>query len=120
MSEFEKKSKELLDEHADSLDGPTLSRLHQMRSNAISRKTRSPYLPYVGWTGAGAVAASLFVAVVYLDRSPEPLPTIYEDPLQQAAAEELELINDLDFYAWMVLEEDGVSDEPDLDTIEST
>ncbi|MFT5212275.1 MAG: hypothetical protein ACI9CE_004017 [Flavobacterium sp.] len=37
--------------------------------------------------------------------SVEPLPSIYEDPIQQAAAEEMELLNDLEFVAWLLLEE---------------
>ena len=36
---------------------------------------------------------------------PEPLPVIYEDPVQQAAASEMELMDDLDFVAWLLLQE---------------
>ena len=109
-NEFQKKAKRLLNESTDNLDGATLSRLHQARSKAIeSSGVKSPW--WFGWTTAGAVAASLTVGIIYFDQQQmPPLPNIYEDELQQAAAEELELIDDLDFIAWLVLEEGEFDD----------
>ena len=102
--ELHQKAKKLLDESVDQLDGSTLSKLHQARSQALGRGIRK--LPeYSGWAGAGALVASFAVALVYFDQSPPPLPAIYEDPLQQAAAENMELMDDLEFIAWLVLEE---------------
>ncbi len=102
--ELHQKAKKLLDENVDQLDGPTLSKLHQARSQALKRRVR--ILPgYTGWLGTGALTASFAVALVYFDQSPPPLPAIYEDPLQQAAAEDMELMDDLEFMAWLVLEE---------------
>ncbi len=110
---FDKKAKELLDESVDGLDGPTLSKLHRARSNAVARAGQTTPSSWLGWTTAGAVAASLAVAAIYIDRQPPPLPSIYEDELQQAAAEDMELLDDLDFIAWLVLEEGELSDEID-------
>lgn len=101
-----KKSKDLLDEHAEHLDAATLSKLHQARNKALEKDKRNISIG-AGWAGAGALAASLAVGVIYFDTQQVPtLPAIYEDPLQQAAAEEMELMDDLEFYAWLVLQED--------------
>ena len=98
------KVRSLLDEEVDGLDGATLSRLHRMRSDAVSERRRPVIWPW--WTGAGATAAGLAVVAVYFNvAEPEPLPVIYEDPVQQAAASEMELMDDLDFVAWLVLQE---------------
>jgi hypothetical protein len=111
--EFNNKAKDLLDENVDKLDAATLSKLHQARNRAVESASKSAgksagkKLPaYSGWVGAGAMAASLAVGVVYFNQQPPPLPAIYEDPVQQAAAEEIELMDDLDFVAWLVLQED--------------
>ena len=45
------------------------------------------------------------LVAVFVVREPAGLPGIYEDPMQQAGAEEMELMDDLDFMAWLVLEE---------------
>ena len=101
--DFNRRAKALLDDNVDALDAATLSKLHQARNRALEAKRR----PQVGaWLGAGAIAASLTVAVITFDQQPTQLPAIYEDPLQQAAAEDLELMDDLDFVAWLVLEEE--------------
>lgn len=107
---FNKRAKELLDESVESLDGPTRSRLHRARSNAVARAGQPAPSSWFGWTTAGALAASLAVAAIYVDRRPPPLPSIYEDELQQAAAEDIELLTDLDFIAWLVLEEGESAD----------
>ncbi len=105
---FNKKAKELLDENVDKLDAATLSKLHQARNAALAGTNKK--LPaHSGWVGAGAMAASLAVGIVYFNQQPPPLPGIYEDPIQQAAAEEIELMDDLDFVAWLVLQEDDVN-----------
>lgn len=107
---FNKKAKDLLDEHVDKLDAATLSKLHQARNRAVDSQRADKKLPaYSGWAGAGAMAASLIVGIVYFNQQPPPLPAIYEDPVQQAAAEEIELMDDLDFVAWLVLQEDDAN-----------
>ena len=106
---FEEKARQLLDESLSSIDGATLSRLHQSRNRALERK--KILKPWIQWSGGGAIAASiLFTASLYYQPAPT-LPSIYEDPAQQAAAEDIELLNDLEFVAWLLLEEseDGES-----------
>ena len=106
--ELQEKAKRLLDEHVDKLDSATLSKLHQARSQALEGAGRRQ-TNYPGWVGAGALAASLSVAFVYFEQQPPPLPSIYEDPIQQAAAADLELMDDLEFIAWLVLEEGDIN-----------
>lgn len=110
---FEKKAAELLDESVDRLDGATLSKLHQARSRALEAKPKSAWWGWQAWTGAGAVTASVALVVVLVQpvQQTPALPAIYEDPVQQATAEELELMDDLDFVAWLVLEESELVDE---------
>ncbi len=103
---FYEKSSALLDESADAIDGPTLSKLHQARSRAVER-AQSRRFTVNQWVPAGAVAASFaLVAVTYL-QAPEPLPHIYEDPVQQATAQDMELLEDLEFIAWLAAQEDA-------------
>jgi len=106
MDEFERKASELLSEDVEHLDAETLSRLRQARTRALGKRQRRA-IWY--WPAAGALAAGLLVLVLYPEEPP-PLPSIYEDPVQQAAAEDLELLEDLEFYAWLALEEEGAAD----------
>ncbi|MBT4160992.1 MAG: hypothetical protein HOC70_14855 [Gammaproteobacteria bacterium] len=100
---FEEKAKRLLDESVEYMDGPTAAKLHQARSRALESRSRS--FRWQTWSGAGALAASVALVAVFVVREPAGLPVIYEDPMQQAVAEEMELMDDLDFMAWLVLEE---------------
>lgn len=107
--ELIRKSRRLLDESLESMDGATLSRLHQVRSAAIERsRRREP--KWFEWTSMGAVCTGLAVIAFNVYIQPPPLPTIYQDPQQQATAEQMELLDDLDFIAWLVMEEDGFED----------
>jgi len=104
--------RQLLDDDVAATDGATASRLHRMRSEAVARRSRRT--AWVGWTGAGAAAASVAAVALYFNvTTPEPLPVIYDDPLQQAAASEMELMDDLDFVAWLVLQEGENTDASD-------
>ncbi|MFT7218679.1 MAG: hypothetical protein ACI8Z1_000290 [Candidatus Azotimanducaceae bacterium] len=105
--EFEKDARDILNDHVDGLDGATLSKLHRLRFKAVANQLgHKIWFPLRACLGAGALAASIAVAVLFIDRQPSPLPAIYGDPSQQAAAENLELMDDLEFIAWLVLEED--------------
>lgn len=98
------KARRLLDDDAAAVDGATASRLHRMRSEAVQRRRSIP--AWGTWAGAGAAAASFATVAVYFSLAqPEPLPAIYQDPVQQAAASDIELMDELDFVAWLVLQE---------------
>lgn len=104
-------TRQLLDDSVEYMDGPTRARLHRARSAALEGRRRRP--TWVGWAATGTVAASFAAALIYMDTQPPPLPPIYEDPVQQAAAEEMELMDDLEFVAWLVMEEGegGIKDQ---------
>jgi len=98
---FSEQSRRLLDLHSEGLDAATLSRLHRARNEAIERKSSS----WIQWGFGGAVVASVCLVVLVFYQPNAPLPGIYEDPIQQAVAEEIELLNDLEFVAWLIIEE---------------
>lgn len=102
---FTDKARHFLDESSEHMDAATLSRLHQLRNQALAAPRR-PALPWYGWASGGAVAASVLVAILFVDR-PQPLPMIFEDQSQQTAAENIELLEDMEFMAWMLLQEES-------------
>ena len=111
--EFVQKASELLDERAEHMDAMTRSKLHQARNQALAKP--KGLLGWQTWSGAGALAASFAIALVYFDTNPQPevMPALYADTVQQAAAAEMELMDDLDFVAWLVLQESEADDVVD-------
>jgi hypothetical protein len=105
---FSSEARRLLDESTEHMDAATLSRLHQVRNRALATP-RSRSVPWYGWASGGAVAASVLVALILFD-TPQPSPVFYDDQSQQAAAENIELLEDMEFMAWMLLQEE--SDAP--------
>lgn len=109
MDPFSARVKEILDEKSESLDAETQGRLRQarvtalagLRANLNTRQRPEWFL----WAPASAVAAGLMAVGIYLNQMQPPLPPIYQDPEQQAVAENMDLLDDLDFVAWLVLEE---------------
>jgi hypothetical protein len=100
---FNSRAKELLDESIDNLDGETQRRLKQARLSAL--EVTRPTTNWLVWAPASAVAAGLMAVVIYLNQAQPPLPPIFQDPVQQTVAENMELLDDLEFVAWLVLEE---------------
>lgn len=105
---FSTRSKDLLNESTEHLDAATLSGLRQARSRALQRTDGG--ISWVTWMPAGALATTILLVGVYFYRLPPPLPMIYQDPIQQATAENMELLDDLEFMAWLVLEESTPDD----------
>ena len=116
-SDFEEKLKERLRASQDDLDAATLSRLNQARQRALDEMpaARTHSFPGVRWLPAGAVAAAALFAVL-LWQGNIPTPGVPELPQEIAAAddsadsvsleielllndEELEMFEDLEFYA---------------------
>ena len=112
-TQFERKAAELLDESVAGLDANIASRLHQARSVAL--ESRPVWLQWTAWTGAGALAAGLASVFLLMDMRPVEtgIPTLYEDAVQQATAESLELMDELDFLAWLAMQEGGAGYESD-------
>ena len=109
---FVARTKALLDESEATLTPEVNQRLVQMRREAVRlaesldrQGTFSAFRPLVP---AGAMTATLSAVVAFWLLAAAPLPSIYEDESQQLAAEEMELLEDLEFVAWMIV---GIADE---------
>lgn len=116
-----RRARALLDESTQSLDAATLSRLNRARQAALE-----PRRPRAGWAwsglaavGAGALALAIAVGLQRLPGEPASAPDA-DAPARAAAsedgdddllaAEDLEFLEDLDFYQW--LDREGRSAPP--------
>ena len=94
-----------LDESVSHYDAATLSRLNRARQTAIAERAKSPFkrflLPVAAATFAGFAA---FIAIPMLDvREPSAIEGVY------SAAEDAELLENLDLVLWMMESEDHAS-----------
>jgi hypothetical protein len=99
---------ELLDASAEHLDAPTLSRLNRARQAALGSRRRTPrWLP---WSGGLIAAAAIALALVFvLPQRTVPAPGPNPAAAMEADGdadllggdEAPELVQDLDFYAWL-------------------
>jgi len=107
-SEFEKRTRELLEDSVQRVDGRIRSRLNQARHAAVEEATRrrsSLWLRSAFIPAAGAVAAALLVAFVFWPHSHRG-NTLTSEGSGRASVEDLDLIADSDAL-------DLVSDETD-------
>ncbi len=108
-----KEAKALFDDSVDSLDAERLSKLNQARQRALGELERGP--DYLRWQrlvpagGAVAAAAVLGVMVLGPDESGVDLPlapTTAETDFELLINEDsLEMLEDLEFYSWLSIEE---------------
>jgi hypothetical protein len=106
--EFEKRTRELLEDSVQRVDGRIRSRLNQARHAAIEEATRrrsSLWRRFTFMPAAGAVAAALLVAFVFWPHSHRG-DTLTTESSGHAGMEDLDLIADSDAL-------DLVSDETD-------
>jgi type VI protein secretion system component VasF len=84
-----------LERHAGTLDDVTTARLAAARKGALGRRSRSVrhWLPLTGL----AAAAAVLLAVLLVHQA--PAPDRGWDPL--LAQDDIDLIEELDFYAWL-------------------
>lgn len=122
MEEFERRTRELLEESAQRLDGRTRSRLSQARHAALAAAHEgraSAWLSRLaghGWAPAGAVAAAAVLAMLLWVGRPEGVATIrgeapagFEDLELIADGETFELLEsaDQEFYEWALMQAAG-------------
>lgn len=97
-----------LDQSVEHLDGHTLSRLNQARQHALEQAGR-PRLPHAHWLKAGAVAAVLLTLIngwlMFTATDSQPINS--EDFELIVVNEDFELMQDLDFVAWMIEQENA-------------
>lgn len=97
----------LLDHSADSLDAATLSRLNRARQAALAQAAshaRPRWLFGVGLAGAALALLLAFVIVPPHVVAPMPAPIASDaadDADVVAAQDNLDLYENLDFYAWL-------------------
>lgn len=114
---FVQTAQELLRDSAEHLDGATLSRLNQARQKALTELSRDNKQNKSRWVPAGAVAATaVLAAILWTGQMTPPTGSTIEDhgvaaeemPFDVAtdvelllAEESLEMIEDLEFFAWL-------------------
>jgi hypothetical protein len=106
-NELEKNIRQSLDESVDSLDANTLSKIRQIRAQAVEN-AGTQHIKWQGiFVGGLATACVMVFAVMVLLNSPAPMQTVPADDLELiSSSDDLELFEDLEFYEW--LEEDGM------------
>jgi hypothetical protein len=95
-----------LDQSIEHLDGHTLSRLNQARHHALDQTAR-PRLFNTQWLKAGAIAALIFTVVNgWMMFSASKIQQMDTDDFELIVVnEDFELMQDLDFVAWMIEQE---------------
>jgi hypothetical protein len=109
LSAIEKRAKAVFDESVENLDGRTRSALTQARHAALAelevRKHSRAWKiwgPLSGLTAAALVVAVMFGPIWTTARAPQDGGAMpLEDFDIVADAENLELMENLDFYAWL-------------------
>jgi len=96
---FTKKVKQELDRHADAVDELTAARLQALRKTALTTAAR-PGLSWLPATGLAAAAAVL-VAVLVLNLVPGDINDLPGDTELLSQMDDLELFEELEFYAWL-------------------
>jgi hypothetical protein len=96
---FTKKVKQELDRHADAVDELTAARLQAIRKTALTRAVR-PGFNWLPATGLAAAAAAL-VAVLVWNFVPGDINGLPGDTELLSQMEDLELLEELEFYAWL-------------------
>lgn len=105
---FEQFTKRLLDDSAENLDGGLQSRLTQARFRALEQKSTTSWLRE--WIPkpipAFAAAAGLALALVFTLNGPtqNQSGSTLEDLELLATTDQLELYEDMEFYAWLAEE----------------
>lgn len=102
-SPFEQRSKALFDEGVDGLSGNIRSRLTQARHRALEQ-AESTHPSRRAWWAAAGVAAVALLAVAIVPRIRErgmPEQLAAEDLAMLVEADDLELIENIEFYAWV-------------------
>jgi len=94
----------------EMLDEDISERLATARRNALNeldtaKKTSQGNWYWIIWAPASAMAVALFAMAVFLSSPKIPEFPYYESELQAATAGELELMQELEFVAWMLSEE---------------
>jgi hypothetical protein len=99
--DWTEQARTLLDASAQQLDASTLSRLNRARQRALDAAAAPRAAPH--WPRRLAIAASLLLAVAiwWPDSTPPAVATLSPEDAELLADGELEMTDDLEFYAWL-------------------
>jgi hypothetical protein len=111
---LERRAKALFDEGVDCLDARTRSRLTQARHAAVAAlaQRREPFMRRWWLPAAGLATAALVALMVVFNLNPANEQQLaaaslaVEDMDILAGAENIELLEDMEFYAWLESEPD--------------
>ena len=105
---FAEKAKQRFDESVQRLDGATQSRLNQSRHAALAELSKGRPV-WVHWAPATGVAAAAVLAVVIWTGTPGTVdladPAVANDMEILLTEDSLEMLEDLEFYSWIDLDE---------------
>ena len=102
--ELEHKARELFEDSVDRLDARTRSKLTQARNRALDEVRKGAARRRWIWAPAGGFALPAVVAVgvvLWPGRTQTPSPAALEDLEIVADSDNLELLQDVEFYAWL-------------------
>jgi len=103
-TEFEKRTRTLLEESSGRLDGRTLSRLTQARHAALDQLRKPARAPWWRWSvPAGAAAAAVLAVVIWVGRPPIVDPKSVDDFELLTDADAPDFVDDgedVEFYEW--------------------
>ena len=108
------KAKALFDDSVRELDAATLSRLNQSRQLALEKAAKeSTTIKWKQWApAAGVTAAAVFAVVLWTgDRPVDVLtpPSTVSDFEILLEGDDFEMLEDLDFYRWIELDDSSAS-----------
>ena len=112
FSEFERKARQRLEASEHDIDPDRLQRLQAARRAAVAAVPAAPERGLAGrwWVPTGAMAAVALVLGLLLLPEPEGLPPVL-DAAEMSAAQEMELLDELEFVAWMLEQESTLENE---------
>lgn len=103
-AEFEKRTKAAFDDSVEKLPGDIRSRLTQARHQALAETgaralSRRVWIPAAAFAGAAALAAVIVVPQMKRSQGTEPFAS--DDVALLLNGEDLALLEDIEFYAWL-------------------
>lgn len=101
--EFERRTKALFGRSVSTLDAKTRAQLAQARAKALDELQHRPVQRWRVWAPVAgvAVAALASVAVLIETRSQRQPAAVPLEDLDLLAHEDLDMMQDLEFYAWL-------------------
>ena len=114
-AEFEARTRALFDQSVENLDGRTRSRLNRARHAALDELRASPthawrraWIPLSGATAVVALAVWMALSPGSQQGQPHESGIPIDDLELFAESPSLDLLEDVEFYAWMADEMDDV------------